>query len=55
MDEFVRHCLLKGLDDISLTLEHEAEIAAYEAHGIRHPPAGAPINRKPPVKARKDL
>jgi 3-isopropylmalate/(R)-2-methylmalate dehydratase small subunit len=38
MDEFVRHCLLKGLDDISLTLEHEAEIAAYEA---RHPaPSG---------------
>ena len=31
MDEFVRHCLLHGLDDISLTLQHEAEIAAYEA------------------------
>jgi len=34
MDEFVRHCLLNGLDDIGLTLQHEAEIAAYEA---RHP------------------
>jgi 3-isopropylmalate/(R)-2-methylmalate dehydratase small subunit len=34
MDEFVRHCLLNGLDDIGLTLQHEAEIAAYEArHG----------------------
>jgi 3-isopropylmalate/(R)-2-methylmalate dehydratase small subunit len=31
MDEFSRHCLLNGLDDIGLTLQHEAEIAAYEA------------------------
>jgi 3-isopropylmalate/(R)-2-methylmalate dehydratase small subunit len=31
MDDFVRHCLLEGLDDIGLTLQHEAEIAAYEA------------------------
>jgi 3-isopropylmalate/(R)-2-methylmalate dehydratase small subunit len=36
IDEFVRHCLLNGLDDIGLTLQHEAEIAAYEA---RHPAA----------------
>lgn len=34
IDEFVQHCLLNGLDDIGLTLQHEAEIAAYEA---RHP------------------
>jgi 3-isopropylmalate/(R)-2-methylmalate dehydratase small subunit len=34
MDEFVRHCLLNGLDDIGLTLQHEAEIVAYEA---QHP------------------
>ena len=31
IDEFVRHCLLNGLDDIGLTLQHEAEISAYEA------------------------
>ena len=31
LDEFVQHCLLNGLDDIGLTLQHEAEIAAYEA------------------------
>jgi 3-isopropylmalate/(R)-2-methylmalate dehydratase small subunit len=31
MDDFVRHCLLNGLDDIGLTLQHESEIAAYEA------------------------
>ena len=30
MDAFIRHCLLNGLDDIGLTLQHEAEIAAYE-------------------------
>jgi 3-isopropylmalate/(R)-2-methylmalate dehydratase small subunit len=32
VDEFIRHCLLNGLDDIGLTLQHEAEIVAYEAH-----------------------
>jgi len=31
IDDFVRHCLLEGLDDIGLTLKHESEIAAYEA------------------------
>jgi len=31
IDKFVRHCLLNGLDDIGLTLQHEAEIAVYEA------------------------
>ncbi|MCI0354928.1 MAG: 3-isopropylmalate dehydratase small subunit [Acidobacteria bacterium] len=31
LDEFRRSCLLKGLDDIGLTLRHELEIAAYEA------------------------
>ncbi len=35
VDDFRRHCLLNGLDDIGLTLAHEKEIAAYEkAHGI---------------------
>jgi 3-isopropylmalate/(R)-2-methylmalate dehydratase small subunit len=34
IDEFTRHCLLEGLDDIGLTLQHESEIAAYES---RHP------------------
>ena len=28
---FRRHCLLNGLDEIGLTLQHEADIAAYEA------------------------
>jgi 3-isopropylmalate/(R)-2-methylmalate dehydratase small subunit len=32
VDAFIRHCLLEGLDDIGLTLQHERQIAAYEAH-----------------------
>jgi 3-isopropylmalate/(R)-2-methylmalate dehydratase small subunit len=36
VDDFSRHCLLNGLDDIGLTLQHEPEIAAYEAkHPVR--------------------
>jgi 3-isopropylmalate/(R)-2-methylmalate dehydratase small subunit len=31
MDPFRRRCLLGGLDEIGLTLEHEAAIAAYES------------------------
>ena len=30
VDDFRRHCLLHGLDDIGLTLEHEEKITAYE-------------------------
>ncbi len=31
VDAFRKHCLLNGLDDIGLTLQHVAEIAAFEA------------------------
>ena len=35
VEEFRRHCLLNGLDDIGLTLEHEDKITAYErSHAI---------------------
>ncbi len=30
VDEFRRRCLLEGLDDIGLTLQHEDKITAYE-------------------------
>ncbi len=30
LDTFRKHCLLEGLDDIALTLEHAADIRAYE-------------------------
>jgi len=39
IDPFVKHCLLHGLDDISLTLRHEDAIAAFE----RGRPAFAPV------------
>ena len=31
VDPFRKHCMLNGLDDIGLTLQHEDEISAYEA------------------------
>jgi 3-isopropylmalate/(R)-2-methylmalate dehydratase small subunit len=34
IDEFVRQCLLSGLDDIGLTLQYESAITAYEE---KHP------------------
>ena len=37
IDEFRKHVLLEGLDDIGLTLKHEADITAYEQ--ARHPSA----------------
>jgi 3-isopropylmalate/(R)-2-methylmalate dehydratase small subunit len=37
IDEFRKHVLLEGLDDIGLTLKHEAAIAAFER--ARHPSA----------------
>ena len=44
MDEFSRHCMLNGLDDIGLTLQREAEIAAYEA---KHPVAAEMAGIRP--------
>ncbi|MBV9574469.1 MAG: 3-isopropylmalate dehydratase small subunit [Acidobacteriales bacterium] len=35
IDEFTRHCLLEGLDNIGLTLEHEPQITAFEARRSR--------------------
>jgi len=31
IDDFQRYCLMEGLDDIGLTLQHESDITAYEA------------------------
>src|SRR3954465_3748743 len=30
IDDFRRHCMLEGLDDIALSLQHESDIAAFE-------------------------
>jgi 3-isopropylmalate/(R)-2-methylmalate dehydratase small subunit len=37
VDPFRRECLLKGLDDIGLTLQHERDISAFEAEALRVP------------------
>lgn len=34
IDDFRRYCLLNGLDQIGLTLRHEAEISKYESRTI---------------------
>ena len=35
IDEFTRTCLLEGLDEIGLTLKHEAAISQYERRQLR--------------------
>ncbi len=45
VEAFRRHCLLEGLDDIGLTLQHEPQITAYEARreswrGVTHTGTG---------------
>ena len=38
VDAFVKHCLLNGLDDIGLTLEHAERIKTFEqGHRAAHP------------------
>jgi len=46
VDPFRRECLLKGLDDIGLTLVHEAEIAAFERKNLRIPSLQSPLDVK---------
>jgi 3-isopropylmalate/(R)-2-methylmalate dehydratase small subunit len=38
IDGFRKHCLLNGLDDIALTLEHATEISAFEAQQKQQQP-----------------
>ncbi|MDH5612840.1 MAG: 3-isopropylmalate dehydratase small subunit [Gammaproteobacteria bacterium] len=38
VDEFRKHCLLNGLDDIGLTLQHADDIRAYEARRSQQAP-----------------
>ncbi len=38
IDPFRKHCLLNGLDDIDLTLQHTDEIRAYEQKRMRQSP-----------------
>jgi len=38
MDAFKKQCLLEGLDDIALTLQHERDITAYEERRMKEVP-----------------
>jgi 3-isopropylmalate/(R)-2-methylmalate dehydratase small subunit len=42
IDDYTRHRLLNGLDDIGITLSHEAHIAAYESDRPSYKPATLP-------------
>ncbi len=46
LDPFRRECLLKGLDDIGLTLVHEADISAFEKKHLSVPHMNAPLDVK---------
>ena len=45
LDDFTRWRLLEGLDDIGLSLRHEADVTAYEAARPAWLPATTPIDR----------
>ncbi|MDR3069172.1 MAG: 3-isopropylmalate dehydratase small subunit [Cellulomonas sp.] len=47
VDDYTRWRLLEGLDDISLTLRHEAEIAAFEARREAWRPRTLPAKHLP--------
>jgi 3-isopropylmalate/(R)-2-methylmalate dehydratase small subunit len=38
LDEFTKHRLVNGLDDIGLTMQHDADIAAFEERRPSHKP-----------------
>jgi len=46
IDPFRKDCLLNGLDDIGLTMVHEAEISAFEKKNLHVPVMSAPLDVK---------
>ncbi|QKD79943.1 MULTISPECIES: 3-isopropylmalate dehydratase small subunit [Actinomyces] len=50
IDDYVRWCLMEGLDDISLTLTEEEAISAYEAARPSFKPATLPARHLPPAE-----
>jgi 3-isopropylmalate/(R)-2-methylmalate dehydratase small subunit len=49
VDPFRKDCLLKGLDDIGLTLQHEPDITAYERRVNPHVSQFVPVDVKGPA------
>jgi 3-isopropylmalate dehydratase, small subunit len=52
IDDYTRWRLMEGLDDIGLTLQHEDEIAAFEARREPWRPKTLPAKHLPPVEVR---
>ena len=52
IDDYTRWRLLEGLDDIGLTLQHEAEIAEFEARREPWRPKTLPAKHLPPVEIK---
>lgn len=50
IDDYVRWTLMEGLDDISLTLQHEDEIAAHEKARPAFKPRTLPAKHLPPAE-----
>lgn len=50
VDDYTRWRLMEGLDDIGLTLQHEAEITAFEATRDAWRPKTLPAKHLPPVE-----
>merc|ERR1712224_127671 len=46
VEPFRRHCLLNGLDDIGLTLQHEADISKFEAKMEKRNPMAVRVRCK---------
>ena len=46
IDPFRKECLLKGLDNIGLSLVHEPEISAFESKHLHVPVMNAPLDVK---------
>jgi len=50
IDDYVRWRLMEGLDDIGLTLQHEADITAFEAKRAAWRPRTLPAKHLPSVE-----
>ncbi|WP_420111399.1 3-isopropylmalate dehydratase small subunit [Pseudactinotalea sp.] len=57
VDDYTRWRLMEGLDDIGLTLEHEADITAFEQSRPSYKPATLPAKHLPsaPIKAARPI
>lgn len=52
IDDYTRWRLMEGLDDIGLTMQHEDEIAAFEAHRASWRPRTLPAKTLPKVEIK---